>query len=227
MSSSHNLLKEAPQHPQKARREVVPFGLMGGVELLGQVIVPADGALHDRREEGDEQGVLENIRGRLSLAAVHVDDVGGSAEGVEGDTQGEDEGGDGQGAFGEQSQHVVDGGHRKARVLQYRQDAEIEDQPSKEHAVALFLTGVLVGLPLLLGHVGLVGGYVVLVTSRVVLHDPRQEVGGEDGGENEGQVPAPRLGVEQAAGGQQDDPLSPFRHQVVQEYRDRREYEKG
>ena len=223
----HDLLEEAPQHSQKSRREVVPFGLVRGIELLGQLVVPTDGALHDRREKGDEQGVLENIRGSLGLAAIDVDDVSGGAEGIEGNAQGQKQVGNGQGAFGEQPQQVVDGGYGKARVLQHRQDAEVEDKSPDQHTVALLFSCRLVGLTGILVHVGLMGGYVVLVPLGVVLHDPRQEKGGEDGGEDEGQIPAPRRGVEHGTGHQQNAPLPLVGEKVVQKYRDPREYEKG
>ena len=76
-------------------------------------------------------------------------------------------------------------------------------------------------------HVGLVGGYVVLVGLGAALHDPRQEEGGEDGGEDEGQIPAPRRGVEQGACGEQYHPLRPLGQEVVQKHRHRRKYEEG
>ena len=200
---------------------------MGGVELLRKVIVSADRALHDGGEKGDEQGVLAQVGRRLGFAAVHVDDVGGGAEGVEGDTQGQDEGGDGQSALGEQSQHVIDGSDRKARVLQHRQNTEVEDKPPDQHTEALLLPLCLVGLTGILVHVGLMGGYVVLVGLGAALHDPRQEEGGEDGGEDEGQIPAPRRGVEQGACGEQYHPLRPLGQEVVQKHRHRRKYEEG
>ena len=223
----HQLLEEAPKDSQKSRREVIPCGAVGGIELGRQIVIAADRPLHDRGEEGDEQGVLAEIGRRLGLASVDVDKVGRGAEGVEGDAQGQDEGRDRQGACGEQPQDIVDNGHGKTRVFQHREDAEIEDQPRHQNAEALLLPRRLVGLAGILVHVGLVGGYVVLVGLGAALDHSRQEEGGEDGHQDEGQIPPSRRGVEEDACGEQYHPLTSLGHEVVEQYRDRREEQEG
>ena len=200
---------------------------MGGIKLHGQIVIPADRPLHDRREEGDEQGVFAEVSRRLRLASVDVNEIGGGAEGVKGDAQREDERGDRQRVWGEQSQDIVDDGQSKARVFQHRQDAEVEDQPRRQDTEALLLPRRLVGLAGVLLHVGLVGGYVVLVGLGAALDDPRQEESGEDRYQYKGQIPPSRRGVEESACGEQYDPLTSLGHKVVEQYRDRREEQEG
>ena len=55
-------------------------------ELMTQLLVIADRALDDLREEGHEQQELEGVGLRLDLLAVNVHDIAHALEGIERNT---------------------------------------------------------------------------------------------------------------------------------------------
>ena len=74
---NHKLLEIPPQAQLNAEFKVAPVKTACGKQLRGKLVVPADGALHHLREEGDEQAVLQGVFLRGILPAVHVDHVPG------------------------------------------------------------------------------------------------------------------------------------------------------
>ena len=100
-----HLLEQAPHHRGHPRPQVlVPEGVVL-LELVEDVPRPLDGPGHQLGEEGDEQGVVEEVPLGGHVLPVHVDGVAQGLEGVKGDAH--------------RQQHVQQGHvHGKAQIVQ-------------------------------------------------------------------------------------------------------------
>ena len=81
----HHLLKSAPQEAHQSLPEPVPVEGVGLPELRGELCRPSDGAGHHLGEEGEKQGVEQEIPLDFRLAPPHVHDITHSLKEVEGD----------------------------------------------------------------------------------------------------------------------------------------------
>ena len=69
------LLEQAPQHQLCAVLDVVVLKLVLSLQLSAHITEPAQRALNDGGEEGDEQGELAQMAFGVVLAAAHVHQV--------------------------------------------------------------------------------------------------------------------------------------------------------
>ena len=84
----HHLLKEAEQHQSQASRHPlkIPELLLWKLpDLPQQVCGTLDRARQNHREEGDEQGVAQEIPLSLRISPVHVHQIAQGLEGIKGD----------------------------------------------------------------------------------------------------------------------------------------------
>ena len=116
------------------------------MDLVEQVLGPLDGSGHQLGEEGDEEGVAEEIPLGLHLAPVHVHGIAQGLEGIEGDAHGQDHIKDrlvqGDPAQGEEGLQIVP---EKAPVFEEKEDGQVGEKaqghPQPTQPPALFPVG--------------------------------------------------------------------------------------
>ena len=86
-----DLFKEADRHLLQADEGVIRFELVMSLELGEKIVGTLDRARNELGEEGNEERVPAEMSFRLDLASVNVNNVGERLEGIEGDTDGEDQ----------------------------------------------------------------------------------------------------------------------------------------
>ena len=84
--SQHHFLKGTPQKAHQTLPELVPVKGVRFPELGGKLPRPTDGAGHYLGEEGEKQGMEQEISLGLRLAPPYVDYIAHGLEEVEGDT---------------------------------------------------------------------------------------------------------------------------------------------
>ena len=94
------------------------------LQLLVDVAVADDGTRDALMEQGGIQEQEPELLLRLHLTPVDVDDVGNELEGVEGDTDGQGDGGNDLG----NTQECLHVGQEEARVFEYGQQPQADDQ---------------------------------------------------------------------------------------------------
>ena len=104
-------------------------------QLRRQIVPSADRPLDDLREERHEQRHLERITLRLGLFPVHIDHIGHRLKGVKGNAQRQDQMKAGDACLQRKRfQQLIEILTEKPEILQYGQDAEIQDEHADEHA---------------------------------------------------------------------------------------------
>ena len=81
----HKLEEEAPEDDEQPFPQIVKAEAVGCFELAQQVSGAFNGPRHKLGEEGDKQGIGEEIPLGLNLAPVHIHGVAEGLEGIEGD----------------------------------------------------------------------------------------------------------------------------------------------
>ena len=177
------------------------------IKLMGELIVHTDRSLDDLGEERHEQQELERIALRLDLLAVNVHDVAHALEGVERDTQRQEElERRSREVDPERAEDVVERAGEEVVILQKREDTEVEDQTERHDPALLYLKAIFERLLLLAVPVAL-----SLLQKRlaVVVHllYPYAEQQRADGCEqDERRVLVAREAIEYRAGCEQDRP---------------------
>ena len=145
----HHLLDDAPQDALTTQQEVVPAHGGRLPQPLGGLLIATNGALHHLREEAQEQSQAEEVVVGLNLAPVHVNQVGHSLEGVEGDSDGEQEGGHRKnGGHVEEAQQGISITEEKVAVLEGEEQADVNDHRQQDDAPLLPLNASTDGFPL-------------------------------------------------------------------------------
>ena len=85
-----HLFEQAPQHRVDAGLDVLVAEGVVLLELVEDVAGALDGPGHQLGEEGDEQGVVDEVLLRFHVLAVDIDGVAQGLEGVEGDAHGQE-----------------------------------------------------------------------------------------------------------------------------------------
>ena len=177
------------------------------IKLMSELIVHTDRSLDDLGEERHEQQELERIALRLDLLAVNVHDVAHALEGVERDTQRQEElERRSREVDAERAEDVVERAGEEVVILQKREDTEVEDQAERHDPALLYLKAILERLLLLAVPVAL-----SLLQKRlaVVVHllYPYAEQQRADGCEQDERcVLVARKAIEYRAGCEQDRP---------------------
>ena len=91
-----NLFYQAIAHPLKAQQKILVAQRRGIPQLLGRLLIAADGPLHKQGKEAEIEGQAEEIAVGGNLLAVDVKEVGGRLHGVKGDADGQQEVGNAQ-----------------------------------------------------------------------------------------------------------------------------------
>ena len=123
-----------------------------GEQFTGQLTEITDRTLGNLREEGYKQKHLEEIFLCSDLLPVDIDQIAHGLEGVEGNTQGDDQ------TEGVVDRRIAEGGNdpvdlidHKVQVFKYTQQTEVEDQGQHKETFPCALHALLVGILLLLG----------------------------------------------------------------------------
>lgn len=175
-----DFLEVAPRDPHEPCGAVLPRQGVRLGQCGHQIVIAADGPLHNGREERDKQRVSGYIALCLCLAPVYVYDIGGRPEGVEGDTEREQQGGRPDIPGAEQSPDASGDGQSKAGVLQHCQYGEIQHKAEDQYPAAYALSGGAARFALLARQFRPCGGKRRRIAVGVRLHPACGGVGGED-----------------------------------------------
>src|SRR6476646_2578901 len=115
MIGDHHLLDQSDhKKAETARRPVVPRRSVDSLQILLDFAETHDGAGHKLREEVYVCKILRKIAGSFNLALVYVDDIRNRMEGIETDSNWQDDIENGQRRVWHQ---MVNGGRKEVVVL--------------------------------------------------------------------------------------------------------------
>ena len=187
-----DLFEETDRHFLQADEGVIRFELMICLKLGKQIVGTLDRSRNELREEGNEERVPTEVLFRLDLAAINVDNVGKRLEGIEGDTDGEDELKRDEIRFSAEEIPDGNGGIRKeVEILEEKQNAERRDE---RHGKPEFLSAL---------------------TFRF-LNDNGADEGNRCREENEEDQRRIPIHIEEIACGKERGPLAAFRQNEIQ-----------
>ena len=201
----HLFLEIAPEHEQRAAREIVKLEAAGLGQLVCQLVVPGNRALNELGEEGDKQRKLCGILFRGIFAVGYVDQVAHRLEGVKRDAQRQKQ------PQRRTAQHFQHG----RGVLDQGQHAEVEQQHRPEDD-ALTLLGL--GLERLFAggvKLGLAGFEFGLAFFADAANRQRACPCGQGGQQHEGQRAHAAPGIVKIADQQQKHPFEAAGRQIV------------
>ena len=197
---------------------------MLGIELVRQLVVHADRALNDLREEGHEQRELADVALGGHFFAVDVEHVAHGLERVKRDAQRQQ-----QPDVAERDRQPhgrkerLHGLGKEVIVFEHGEDAEVQQQDGDHERLAAGLAALFVRLTLLALPVLLVRGDGLLHVRGHSVHAAGAEVGRERRHDDKAHVAQAHERVKRVAADQQHHPLKPLRHEVVQHQQ--REYQ--
>ena len=211
------LLEKAPQDQLRAVADVVKVIFVRVIELVRQLVVHADRALNDLREEGHEQRELADVALGGDLLAIDVQHIAHGLERVKRDAQRQQQPDvaerDRQPHGREERLHGLG---KEVIVFQHGKDAEVEHQDADHECLAAGLAALFICLAFLALPVLLVRGDGLLHARGHGVHAAGAEVGRERRDDDKAHVPQAHERVKRVAADEQHHPLEPLRHQVVQ-----------
>ena len=189
------LLEESPQHELSSVRQVLVSEVMSFIQLSRQLIVPRYRSLHDLREERSKESELRKALVRAYFPSVHVEQVSCRLEGVE--------------RYSQRNQHVPGNSAEQAEaqslyvvteVLEACEDAEVNDQHQREHALFLFPFRFLESLLIFTGKSFLVFPQVLLLFIVDFIHVPAAVICYDGGEQNEDECSGACLQIVEVTG---------------------------
>ena len=211
------LFEKAPEDQLCAEADVVKVIFVLVIELVRQLVVHADRALNDLREEGHEQRELADVALGGHFFAVDVEHVAHGLERVKRDAQRQQ-----QPDVAERDRQPhgrkerLHGLGKEVIVFEHGEDAEVQQQDGDHERLAAGLAALFVRLALLALPVLLVRGDGLLHARGHGVHAACAEVGRERRHDDKAHVAQAHERVKRVAADQQHHPLEPLRHEVVQ-----------
>ncbi len=205
------LFQHAPDHQLDGALDLRRIRIVPPEELGLELVVAVDRPLDHLGEPAGEEGVFQKIPLGLHPPPVHVDEVAGGLEDIEGDSQGQQQA-QGPEYLGnaEKAEEAVCRPQPGIQVFEEGQGGEIQDQgPGQYHpppALAPLFDG------------GAVLGPLVQLRPLPAAEDLHTAGGGEGQRDGRQQVcsrPDAVGQIEERAGGQEDQPAVFFRQQIV------------
>ena len=225
----HQLFEVTPRDAQKPAGDHAPVGTVRGIQLLCKLGIPADGSLHQLREETDKQGKAERILLRPGFSAVNVDEIPHRLKDIKRKSEREQERRHRDGSISIKKMNdgiqVADG---KAGILEHGEKPEAEYQPGGKDQAALPLSLCAVSLALLLGDFVSDRGNVRVLPRLRPGKQSSRDISNGSGEHEKREARKPREGVKHETADQKKDPLGTLRKQVVQkqQYAEKREKRK-